>query len=87
MRAVREDQHGTSTGYAYGCRCDTCRGAARAHNAAYNATHREQRVAHHAAYNAAHREERHAYYAVHREEIAAYQAAYAAHRGLAAVTP
>ena len=26
---VRDDQHGTVTGYAYGCRCNDCRGAAR----------------------------------------------------------
>lgn len=28
-RTVREDQHGTNTGYTYGCRCDECREAAR----------------------------------------------------------
>lgn len=25
IREVREDQHGTVTGYAYGCRCHECR--------------------------------------------------------------
>lgn len=28
-RTVREDQHGTATGYTYGCRCSDCRSAAR----------------------------------------------------------
>lgn len=27
MKTVREDQHGTSTGYGYGCRCEGCRAA------------------------------------------------------------
>ena len=29
-REVRDDQHGTTTGYAYGCRCQPCRTAAEA---------------------------------------------------------
>lgn len=29
QREVREDQHGTVTGYAYGCRCGECRTARR----------------------------------------------------------
>lgn len=31
---VREDQHGTGTAYAYGCRCDICRTARSAYDAA-----------------------------------------------------
>lgn len=27
QREVRGDQHGTRTGYSYGCRCDSCRAA------------------------------------------------------------
>ena len=29
-RAVRPDQHGTATGYQYGCKCEPCRAAGRA---------------------------------------------------------
>ena len=36
-REVRDDQHGTRTGYAYGCRCDDCRFA--------NASHQRMRAA------------------------------------------
>lgn len=31
-REVRDDQHGTRTGYKYGCRCTACLGAERLYN-------------------------------------------------------
>lgn len=34
-RTVREDQHGTTTGYSYGCRCNSCRRAVAERNKAY----------------------------------------------------
>jgi hypothetical protein len=36
-REVREDQHGTPTGYTYGCRCRQCTLANRDRNRQYNA--------------------------------------------------
>lgn len=33
-RPVRDDQHGTITGYGYGCRCDQCRDARRGYQRA-----------------------------------------------------
>lgn len=44
-RPVRDDQHGTNTGYAYGCRCYACCAASRAYHRAYVSTHRDQRNA------------------------------------------
>jgi 5-methylcytosine-specific restriction endonuclease McrA len=31
MKEVKPHQHGTTTGYAYGCRCDTCKAASSAY--------------------------------------------------------
>jgi hypothetical protein len=41
-REVKPHQHGTSTGYNYGCRCDACRAARRLQARDYRSTHAEQ---------------------------------------------
>lgn len=43
-REVRADQHGTRTGYNYGCRCVECREAHNAHNRALRARRRAEGV-------------------------------------------
>lgn len=40
-RVVKPEQHGTRTGYDYGCRCDACREARRKQGAEYRASHVE----------------------------------------------
>lgn len=47
--------HGTTTCYQYGCRCDLCRAAKAAYQAAYRATRREEIAAYNAAYYASHK--------------------------------
>ena len=42
QREVREDQHGTQTGYVYGCRCYRCSAASRAYHRQYAAAHRTE---------------------------------------------
>jgi hypothetical protein len=41
MAEIRQDQHGTTTGYRYGCGCDACRAANRDYRRAWVAENRE----------------------------------------------
>ena len=65
MKEIRPEQHGTTTGYGYGCRCDACRAAASARRRDHRERNREQENA-----------RRRARYEENREKVLEYQRAY-----------